>query len=210
MQLSVNKAAQNAMKAKENNVLGVKAAIANGQFKSQGELTNFLGEMGVYFTPVQLKQIDDYYASYANGTGDFAPNMKGMKSTIESIAGRKIDGVEYQGVATAVYPKVQEYRNKYGTDPSPAQMAEWGADAVSQQAIASTKTGEFWGAGRMSNFFGGKGAAVTYTNAQLAANGMYGLYNTTGDDGEPYYVYKDSSGEEHTITPEELAERLGQ
>lgn len=188
MQLSVNKAAQNAMKAKENNVLGVKAAIANGQFKSQGELTNFLGEMGVYFTPVQLKQIDDYYASYANGTGDFAPNMKGMKSTIESIAGRKIDGVEYQGVATAVYPKVQEYRNKYGTDPSPAQMAEWGADAVSQQAIASTKTGEFWGAGRMSNFFGGKGAAVTYTNAQLAANGMYGLYNTTGDDGEPYYV----------------------
>lgn len=210
MQLSVNKAAQNAMKAKENNVLGVKAAIANGQFKSQGELTNFLGEMGVYFTPVQLKQIDDYYASYANGTGDFAPNMKGMKSTIESIAGRKIDGVEYQGVATAVYPKVQEYRNKYGTDPSPAQMAEWGADAVSQQAIASTKTGEFWGAGRMSNFFGGKGAAVTYTNAQLAANGMYGLYNTTGDDGEPYYVYKDSSGQEHTITPEELAERLGQ
>lgn len=210
MQLSVNKAAQNAMKAKENNVVGVKAAIANGQFKSQGELTNFLGEMGVYFTPVQLKQIDDYYASYANGTGDFAPNMKGMKSTIESIAGRKIDGVEYQGVATAVYPKVQEYRNKYGTDPSPAQMAEWGADAVSQQAIASTKTGEFWGAGRMSNFFGGKGAAVTYTNAQLAANGMYGLYNTTGDDGEPYYVYKDSSGQEHTITPEELAERLGQ
>lgn len=210
MQLSVNKAAQNAMKAKENNVLGVKAAIANGQFKSQGELTNFLGEMGVYFTPVQLKQIDDYYASYANGTGDFSPNMKGMKSTIESIAGRKIDGVEYQGVATAVYPKVQEYRNKYGTDPSPAQMAEWGADAVSQQAIASTKTGEFWGAGRMSNFFGGKGAAVTYTNAQLAANGMYGLYNTTGDDGEPYYVYKDSSGQEHTITPEELAERLGQ
>lgn len=210
MQLSVNKAAQNAMKAKENNVLGVKAAIANGQFKSQGELTNFLGEMGVYFTPVQLKQIDDYYASYTNGTGDFAPNMKGMKSTIESIAGRKIDGVEYQGVATAVYPKVQEYRNKYGTDPSPAQMAEWGADAVSQQAIASTKTGEFWGAGRMSNFFGGKGAAVTYTNAQLAANGMYGLYNTTGDDGEPYYVYKDSSGQEHTITPEELAERLGQ
>lgn len=210
MQLSVNKAAQNAMKAKENNVLGVKAAIANGQFKSQGELTNFLGEMGVYFTPVQLKQIDDYYASYTNGTGDFAPNMKGMKSTIESIAGRKIDGVEYQGVATAVYPKVQEYRNKYGTDPSPAQMAEWGADAVSQQAIASTKTGEFWGAGRISNFFGGKGAAVTYTNAQLAANGMYGLYNTTGDDGEPYYVYKDSSGQEHTITPEELAERLGQ
>lgn len=210
MQLSVNKAAQNAMKAKENNVLGVKAAIANGQFKSQGELTNFLGEMGVYFTPVQLKQIDDYYASYTNGTGDFAPNMKGMKSTIESIAGRKIDGVEYQGVATAVYPKVQEYRNKYGTDPSPAQMAEWGADAVSQQAIASTKTGEFWGAGRMSNFFGGKGAAVTYTNAQLAANGMYGLYNTTGDDGEPYYVYKDSSGQEHTITPEGLAERLGQ
>lgn len=210
MQLSVNKAAQNAMKAKENNVLGVKAAIANGQFKSQGELTSFLGEMGVYFTPVQLKQIDDYYASYTNGTGDFAPNMKGMKSTIESIAGRKIDGVEYQGVATAVYPKVQEYRNKYGTDPSPAQMAEWGADAVSQQAIASTKTGEFWGAGRMSNFFGGKGAAVTYTNAQLAANGMYGLYNTTGDDGEPYYVYKDSSGQEHTITPEELAERLGQ
>jgi hypothetical protein len=210
MQLSVNKAAQNAMKAKENNVLGVKAAIANGQFKSQGELTNFLGEMGVYFTPVQLKQIDDYYASYTNGTGDFAPNMKGMKSTIESIAGRKIDGVEYQGVATAVYPKVQEYRNKYGTDPSPAQMAEWGADAVSQQAIASTKTGEFWGAGRMSNLFGGKGAAVTYTNAQLAANGMYGLYNTTGDDGEPYYVYKDSSGQEHTITPEELAERLGQ
>lgn len=210
MQLSVNKAAQNAIKAKENNVLGVKAAIANGQFKSQGELTNFLGEMGVYFTPVQLKQIDDYYASYANGTGDFAPNMKGMKSTIESIAGRKIDGVEYQGVATAVYPKVQEYRNKYGTDPSPAQMAEWGANAVSQQAIASTKTGEFWGAGRMSNFFGGKGAAVTYTNAQLAANGMYGLYNTTGDDGEPYYVYKDSSGQEHTITPEELAERLGQ
>lgn len=210
MQLSVNKAAQNAMKAKEDNVLGVKAAIANGQFKSQGELTNFLGEMGVYFTPVQLKQIDDYYASYANGTGDFAPNMKGMKSTIESIAGRKIDGVEYQGVVTAVYPKVQEYRNKYGTDPSPAQMAEWGADAVSQQAIASTKTGEFWGAGRMSNFFGGKGAAVTYTNAQLAANGMYGLYNTTGDDGEPYYVYKDSSGQEHTITPEELAERLGQ
>lgn len=210
MQLSVNKAAQNAMKAKENNVLGVKAAIANGQFKSQGELTNFLGEMGVYFTPVQLKQIDDYYASYTNGTGDFAPNMKGMKRTIESIAGRKIDGVEYQGVATAVYPKVQEYRNKYGTDPSPAQMAEWGADAVSQQAIASTKTGEFWGAGRMSNFFGGKGAAVTYTNAQLAANGMYGLYNTTGDDGEPYYVYKDSSGQEHTITPEELAERLGQ
>lgn len=210
MQLSVNKAAQNAMKAKENNVLGVKAAIANGQFKSQGELTNFLGEMGVYFTPVQLKQIDDYYASYTNGTGDFAPNMKGMKSTIESIAGRKIDGVEYQGVATAVYPKVQEYRNKYGIDPSPAQMAEWGADAVSQQAIASTKTGEFWGAGRMSNFFGGKGAAVTYTNAQLAANGMYGLYNTTGDDGEPYYVYKDSSGQEHTITPEELAERLGQ
>lgn len=210
MQLSVNKAAQNAMEAKENNVLGVKAAIANGQFKSQGELTNFLGEMGVYFTPVQLKQIDDYYASYTNGTGDFAPNMKGMKSTIESIAGRKIDGVEYQGVATAVYPKVQEYRNKYGTDPSPAQMAEWGADAVSQQAIASTKTGEFWGAGRMSNFFGGKGAAVTYTNAQLAANGMYGLYNTTGDDGEPYYVYKDSSGQEHTITPEELAERLGQ
>lgn len=210
MQLSVNKAAQNAMKAKENNVLGVKAAIANGQFKSQGELTSFLGEMGVYFTPVQLEQIDDYYASYANGTGDFAPNMKGMKRTIESIAGRKIDGVEYQGVATAVYPKVQEYRNKYGTDPSPAQMAEWGADAVSQQAIASTKTGEFWGAGRMSNFFGGKGAAVTYTNAQLAANGMYGLYNTTGDDGEPYYVYKDSSGQEHTITPEELAERLGQ
>lgn len=210
MQLSVNKAAQNAMKAKENNVLGVKAAIANGQFKSQGELTNFLGEMGVYFTPVQLKQIDDYYASYANGTGDFSPNMKGMKRTIESIAGRKIDGVEYQGVATAVYPKVQEYRNKYGTDPSPAQMAEWGADAVSQQAIASTKTGEFWGAGRMSNFFGGKGAAVTYTNAQLAANGMYGLYNTTGDGGEPYYVYKDSSGQEHTITPEELAERLGQ
>ena len=133
-----------------------------------------------------------------------------MKSTIESIAGRKIDGVEYQGVATAIYPKVQEYRNKYGTDPSPAQMAEWGADAVSQQAIASTKTGEFWGAGRMSNFFGGKGAAVTYTNAQLAANGMYGLYNTTGDDGEPYYVYKDSSGQEHTITPAELAERLGQ
>lgn len=210
MQLSVNKAAQNAMKAEENNVLGVKAAIANGQFKSQGELTSFLGEMGVYFTPVQLKQIDDYYASYTNGTGDFAPNMKGMKSTIESIAGRKIDGVEYQGVATAVYPKVQEYRNKYGTDPSPAQMAEWGADAVSQQAITSTKTGEFWGAGRMSNFFGGKGAAVTYTNAQLAANGMYGLYNTTGDDGEPYYVYKDSSGQEHTITPEELAERLGQ
>ena len=188
----------------------VKTAIANGQFKSMDDLNDFIGQMGVYFNPQQLAQINKEFDEYANGTGKYSPNMKGMKSSIESLAGRKIDGVEWQGVSAAVYPKVQEFREKNGYDPSPAQMAQWGAEEVAQQAIASTKTGEFWGAGKMANFFGGKGAAVKYTNAQLAANGMYGLYNTTGDDGQPYYVYKDSNGEEHTITPEELAERLGQ
>ena len=209
-QIAVNKAAAKALQAKEVNVLGVKTAIANGQFKSMDDLNDFIGQMGVYFNPQQLAQINKEFDEYANGTGKYSPNMKGMKSSIESLAGRKIDGVEWQGVSAAVYPKVQEFREKNGYDPSPAQMAQWGAEEVAQQAIASTKTGEFWGAGKMANFFGGKGAAVKYTNAQLAANGMYGLYNTTGDDGQPYYVYKDSSGEEHTITPEELAERLGQ
>ena len=209
-QIAVNKAVAKASQAKEVNVLGVKTAIANGQFKSMDDLNDFVEQMGVYFNPQQLAQINKEFDEYANGTGKYSPNMKGMKSSIESLAGRKIDGVEWQGVSAAVYPKVQEFREKNGYDPSPAQMAQWGAEEVAQQAIASTKTGEFWGAGKMANFFGGKGAAVKYTNAQLAANGMYGLYNTTGDDGQPYYVYKDSSGEEHTITPEELAERLGQ
>ena len=209
-QISVNKAAAKALQAKEVNVLGVNTAIANGQFKSMDDLNDFIGQMGVYFNPQQLAQINKEFDEYANGTGKYSPNMKGMKSSIESLAGRKIDGVEWQGVSTAVYPKVQEFREKNGYDPSPAQMAQWGAEEVAQQAIASTKTGEFWGAGKIANFFGGKGSAVTYTNAQLAANGMYGLYNTTGDDGQPYYVYKDSSGDTHTITPEELAERLGQ
>lgn len=209
-QISVNKAAAKAVQAKEVNVLGVNTAIANGQFKSMDDLNDFIGQMGVYFNPQQLAQINKEFDEYANGTGKYSPNMKGMKSSIESLAGRKIDGVEWQGVSTAVYPKVQEFREKNGYDPSPAQMAQWGAEEVAQQAIASTKTGEFWGAGKIANFFGGKGSAVTYTNAQLAANGMYGLYNTTGDDGQPYYVYKDSSGDTHTITPEELAERLGQ
>lgn len=209
-QISVNKAAAKALQAKEVNVLGVNTAIANGQFKSMDGLNDFIGQMGVYFNPQQLAQINKEFDEYANGTGKYSPNMKGMKSSIESLAGRKIDGVEWQGVSTAVYPKVQEFREKNGYDPSPAQMAQWGAEEVAQQAIASTKTGEFWGAGKIANFFGGKGSAVTYTNAQLAANGMYGLYNTTGDDGQPYYVYKDSSGDTHTITPEELAERLGQ
>jgi hypothetical protein len=209
-QIAVNKAAAKALQAKEVNVLGVKTAIANGQFKSMDDLNDFIGQMGVYFNPQQLSQINNEFDEYANGTGKYSPNMKGMKSSIESLAGRKIDGVEWQGVSTAVYPKVQEFREKNGYDPSPAQLAQWGAEEVAQQAIASTKTGEFWGAGKIANFFGGKGSAVTYTNAQLAANGMYGLYNTTGDDGQPYYVYKDSSGDTHTITPEELAERLGQ
>ena len=209
-QIAVNKAAAKASQAKEVNVLGVKTAIANGQFKSIDDLNDFIGQMGVYFNPQQLSQINKEFDEYANGTGKYSPNMKGMKSSIESLAGRKIDGVEWQGVSAAVYPKVQEFREKNGYDPSPAQMAQWGAEEVAQQAIASTKTGEFWGAGKMANFFGGKGSAVKYTNAQLAANGMYGLYNTTGDDGQPYYVYKDSSGDTHTITPEELAERLGQ
>lgn len=209
-QISVNKAAAKALQAKEVNVLGVNTAIANGQFKSMDDLNDFIGQMGVYFNPQQLAQINKEFDEYANGTGKYSPNMKGMKSSIESLAGRKIDGVEWQGVSTAVYPKVQEFREKNGYDPSPAQLAQWGAEEVAQQAIASTKTGEFWGAGKIANFFGGKGSAVTYTNAQLAANGMYGLYNTTGDDGQPYYVYKDSSGDTHTITPEELAERLGQ
>lgn len=115
-----------------------------------------------------------------------------------------------KGYQTAVYPKVQEFREKNGYDPSPAQMAQWGADAVAEQTIASTETGKYWGVGKLANAFGGKGAAVSYTNAQLASQGMYGLYNTTGADGQPYYVYKDAKGEEYTITPAELAERLGQ
>ena len=88
-------------------------------------------------------QINKEFDEYANGTGKYSPNMKGMKSSIESLAGRKIDGVEWQGVSAAVYPKVQEFREKNGYDPSPAQMAQWGAEEVAQQAIASTKTGEF-------------------------------------------------------------------
>ena len=209
-QISVNKAAAKALQAKSVNVLAVKAAIANGQFKSMGDLNNYLGQMGVYFTAPQLADINHEYDEFSNGTGKYSPNMAGMKSSIESLAGRKIDGVEWQGVSTAVYPKVQEFREKNGYDPSPAQMAQWGADAVSEQTIASTETGKYWGVGKLANTFGGKGAALSYTNAQLAAQGMYGLYNTTGADGQPYYVYKDARGEEYTITPAELAERLGQ
>lgn len=209
-QISVNKAAAKALQAKSVNVLAVKAAIANGQFKSMGDLNSYLGEMGVYFTAPQLSDINHEFDEYSNGTGKYSPDMAGMKSSIENLAGRKIDGVEWQGVSTAVYPKVQEFREKNGYDPSPAQMAQWGADAVAEQTIASTETGKYWGVGKLANTFGGKGAAVSYTNAQLASQGMYGLYNTTGADGQPYYVYKDARGEEYTITPAELAERLGQ
>lgn len=209
-QISVNKAAAKALQAKSVNVLAVKAAIANGQFKSMGDLNSYLGEMGVYFTAPQLADINHEFDEYSNGTGKYSPDMAGMKSSIENLAGRKIDGVEWQGVLTAVYPKVQEFREKNGYDPSPAQMAQWGADAVAEQTIASTETGKYWGVGKLANTFGGKGAAVSYTNAQLASQGMYGLYNTTGADGQPYYVYKDARGEEYTITPAELAERLGQ
>lgn len=209
-QISVNKAAAKAMQAKEVNVLGVKTAISNGQFKSMDDLNDFLGQMGVYFNPQQLAQINHEFDEYSNGTGKYSPEMSGMKSSIENLAGRKIDGVEWQGVSTAVYPKVQEFREQHGYDPSPAQLAQWGADAVAEQTIASTETGKYWGAGRLANAFGGSGAALSYTNAQLASQGMYGLYNTTGADGQPYYVYKDARGEEHTITPEQLAERLGQ
>ena len=209
-QISVNKAAAKALQAKSANVLGVKAAIANGQFKSMGDLNNFLGQMGVYFTAPQLADINHEFDEYSNGTGKYSPDMAGMKSSIENLAGRKIDGVEWQGVSTAVYPKVQEFREKNGYDPSPAQMAQWGADTVAEQTIASTETGKYWGVGKRANFFGGRGAALSYTNAQLASQGMYSLYNTTGADGQPYYVYKDARGEEHTITPAELAERLGQ
>jgi hypothetical protein len=209
-QISVNKAAAKALQAKSVNVLAVKAAIANGQFKSMGDLNSYLGEMGVYFTAPQLADINHEFDEYSNGTGKYSPDMAGMKSSIENLAGRKIDGVEWQGVSTAVYPKVQEFREKNGYDPSPAQMAQWGADAVAEQTIASTETGKYWGVGKLANTFGGKGAAVSYTNAQLASQGMYGLYNTTGADGQPYYVYKDARGEEYTITPAELAERLGQ
>lgn len=209
-QISVNKAAAKALQAKEVNVLAVKTAIANGQFKSMDDLNNFMGQMGVYFTPPQLAQINHDFDEYSNGTGKYSPEMSGMKSSIENLAGRKIDGVEWQGVSTAVYPKVQEFRKQHGYDPSPAQLAQWGADAVAEQTIASTETGKYWGVGKLANTFGGKGAAVSYTNAQLASQGMYGLYNTTGADGQPYYVYKDARGEEYTITPEQLAERLGQ
>lgn len=209
-QISVNKEAAKALQAKSVNVLAVKAAIANGQFKSMGDLNSYLGEMGVYFTAPQLADINHEFDEYSNGTGKYSPDMAGMKSSIENLAGRKIDGVEWQGVSTAVYPKVQEFREKNGYDPSPAQMAQWGADAVAEQTIASTETGKYWGVGKLANTFGGKGAAVSYTNAQLASQGMYGLYNTTGADGQPYYVYKDARGEEYTITPAELAERLGQ
>lgn len=209
-QISVNKAAAKALQAKSVNVLAVKAAIANGQFKSMGDLNSYLEEMGVYFTAPQLADINHEFDEYSNGTGKYSPDMAGMKSSIENLAGRKIDGVEWQGVSTAVYPKVQEFREKNGYDPSPAQMAQWGADAVAEQTIASTETGKYWGVGKLANTFGGKGAAVSYTNAQLASQGMYGLYNTTGADGQPYYVYKDARGEEYTITPAELAERLGQ
>jgi len=209
-QISVNKAAAKALQAKSVNVLAVKAAIANGQFKSMGDLNSYLGEMGVYFTAPQLADINHEFDEYSNGTGKYSPDMAGMKSSIENLAGRKIDGVEWQGVSTAVYPKVQEFREKNGYDPSPAQMAQWGADAVAEQTIASTETGKYWGVGKLANAFGGKGAAISYTNAQLASQGMYGLYNTTGADGQPYYVYKDAKGEEYTITPAELAERLGQ
>lgn len=209
-QISVNKAAAKALQAKSVNVLAVKAAISNGQFKSMGDLNSYLGEMGVYFTAPQLADINHEFDEYSNGTGKYSPDMAGMKSSIENLAGRKIDGVEWQGVSTAVYPKVQEFREKNGYDPSPAQMAQWGADAVAEQTIASTETGKYWGVGKLANAFGGKGAAVSYTNAQLASQGMYGLYNTTGADGQPYYVYKDAKGEEYTITPAELAERLGQ
>lgn len=209
-QISVNKAAAKALQAKSEHVLAVKAAIANGQFKSMGDLNSFLGEMGVYFTAPQLADINHEFDEYLNGTGKYSPDMAGMKSSIENLAGRKIDGVEWQGVSTAVYPKVQEFREKNGYDPSPAQMAQWGADAVAEQTIASTETGKYWGVGKLANAFGGKGAAISYTNAQLASQGMYGLYNTTGADGQPYYVYKDAKGEEYTITPAELAERLGQ
>lgn len=209
-QISVNKAAAKALQAKSVNVLAVKTAIANGQFKSMDDLNNFTSQMGVYFTPPQLAEINHEFDEYSNGTGKYSPEMSGMKSSIENLAGRKIDGVEWQGVSTAVYPKVQEFREKHGYDPSPAQMAQWGADAVAEQTIASTETGKYWGVGKLANTFGGKGAAVSYTNAQLASQGMYGLYNTTGADGQPYYVYKDARGEEYTITPAELAERLGQ
>ena len=209
-QIAVNKAAAKALQAKEVNVLAVKTAIANGQFKSMDDLNNFMGQMGVYFTPPQLAQINHDFDEYSNGTGKYSPEMSGMKSSIENLAGRKIDGVEWQGVSTAVYPKVQEFREQHGYDPSPAQLAQWGADAVAEQTIASTETGKYWGVGKLANTFGGKGAAVSYTDAQLASQGMYGLYNTTGADGQPYYVYKDARGEEYTITPAELAERLGQ
>lgn len=209
-QISVNKAAAKALQAKEVNVLAVKTAIANGQFKSMDDLNNFMGQMGVYFTPPQLAQINHDFDEYSNGTGKYSPEMSGMKSSIENLAGRKIDGVEWQGVSTAVYPKVQEFREKHGYDPSPAQLAQWGADAVAEQTIASTETGKYWGVGKRADFFGGRGAAIKYTDAQLASQGMYGLYNTTGADGQPYYVYKDARGEEYTITPEQLAERLGQ
>lgn len=209
-QISVNKAAAKALQAKSVNVLAVKTAIANGQFKNMDDLNNFTSQMGVYFTPPQLAEINHEFDEYSNGTGKYSPEMSGMKSSIENLAGRKIDGVEWQGVSTAVYPKVQEFREKNGYDPSPAQMAQWGADAVAEQTIASTETGKYWGVGKLANTFGGKGAAVSYTNAQLASQGMYGLYNTTGADGQPYYVYKDAKGEEYTITPAELAERLGQ
>ena len=209
-QISVNKAAAKALQAKEVNVLAVKTAIANGQFKSMDDLNNFMGQMGVYFTPPQLAQINHDFDEYSNGTGKYSPEMSGMKSSIENLAGRKIDGVEWQGVSTAVYPKVQEFREQHGYDPSPSQLAQWGADAVAEQTIASTETGKYWGVGKRADFFGGKGAALSYTNAQLASQGMYGLYNTTGADGQPYYVYKDARGEEYTITPEQLAERLGQ
>lgn len=209
-QISVNKAAAKALQAKPVNVLAVKVAIANGQLKSMGDLNSYIGEMGVYFTATQLADINREFDEYSNGTGKYSPDMAGMKSSIENLAGRKIDGVEWQGVSTAVYPKVQEFREKNGYDPSPAQMAQWGADAVAEQTIASTETGKYWGVGKLANAFGGKGAAISYTNAQLASQGMYGLYNTTGADGQPYYVYKDAKGEEYTITPAELAERLGQ
>ncbi|WP_298710756.1 transglycosylase SLT domain-containing protein [uncultured Veillonella sp.] len=209
-QISANKAAAKALQAKEANVLAVKTAISNGQFKSMDDLNNFMGQMGVYFTPPQLAQINHEFDEYSNGTGKYSPEMSGMKSSIENLAGRKIDGVEWQGVSTAVYPKVQEFRKQHGYDPSPAQLAQWGADAVAEQTIASTETGKYWGVGKRANFFGGRGAALSYTDAQLASQGMYGLYNTTGADGQPYYVYKDARGEEYTITPEQLAERLGQ
>lgn len=191
---SIEKEKASALKADVTNINMLKQAVRGGA--SAEEIGSLMRDSGLTFTPEQQNSVWEFHKQRVNGKGEFAPQMEGIKSAVQSKMGLSSEEANriWPGVAEAIQPEIESYRQVNGQEPTRNELIDIAEKAMTKQTLNLTET-KWWQPT-------GDNYSVTMSPAEMRNAGVANIQLVKDDGGNPYVRITYSNGTTADVEPE--------